>query len=78
MYSASRSADGVWVAAGRYDGYWERGLHTWDIAAGVLIAKEGGALVEALGGDDAVHETGALIAAAEPIFDNFANVIRNT
>lgn len=74
----SAALDLAYVAAGRYDGYWERGLHTWDIAAGVLIAKEGGALVEALGGDDAVHETGALIAAAEPIFDNFANVIRNT
>ena len=74
----SAALDLAYVAAGRYDGYWERGLHTWDIAAGVLIAKEGGALVEALGGDDAVHETGALIAAAEPIFDNFANVIRST
>ena len=74
----SAALDLAYVAAGRYDGFWERGLHTWDIAAGVLIAKEGGALVEALEGDDAVHETGALIAAAEPIFDNFAKVIRNT
>ena len=58
--------DLAYVAAGRYDGYWERGLHSWDIAAGVLIAKEAGALVESLEGDEAPHESGSLIAGAEP------------
>ena len=69
--------DLAYVAAGRYDGYWERGLNSWDIAAGVLIAKEAGALVESLEGDTAPHESGALIAGAEPIFDAFSKVIRN-
>ncbi|WP_093975562.1 inositol monophosphatase family protein [Boseongicola aestuarii] len=69
--------DLAYVAAGRYDGYWERGLNSWDIAAGVLIAKEAGALVESLDGTEAPHESGSLIAAAEPIFDSFAKVIRN-
>ena len=73
----SAALDLAYVAAGRYDGFWERGLHTWDIAAGVLIAKEGGALVEPIVGEEAAHETGALIAAAEPIFDSFAKVVRN-
>ncbi len=69
--------DLAYVAAGRYDGYWERGLNSWDVAAGVLIAKEAGALVESLEGTEAAHESGALIAGAETIFDTFAKVIRN-
>ena len=34
--------DLAWVAAGRYDGYWELGLHPWDLTAGVLIVREAG------------------------------------
>jgi myo-inositol-1(or 4)-monophosphatase len=35
----------AWVAAGRYDGYWELGLKPWDVAAGVLILREAGGTV---------------------------------
>ncbi len=69
--------DLTYVAAGRYDGYWERNLNIWDIAAGVLIAREAGAFVEALTPGESVLEGGSLIAGAEPIFDKFARVIRN-
>ncbi len=34
--------DLAWVAAGRYDGYWELGLKPWDCAAGLLIVREAG------------------------------------
>ncbi len=34
--------DLAYVAAGRYDGFWERGLHAWDIAAGLCILREAG------------------------------------
>lgn len=37
--------DLAWVAAGRYDGYWELGLKPWDSAAGVLIVREAGGFV---------------------------------
>ncbi|MGR3290935.1 MAG: inositol monophosphatase family protein [Paracoccaceae bacterium] len=69
--------DLAYVAAGRYDGYWERGLNSWDIAAGIVIAREAGALVEPLtpGGD--ILESGELICANAPIFDQFAKIIRN-
>lgn len=40
--------DLCWVAAGRYDGYFERGVHDWDWAAGVLIAREAGAAMAEL------------------------------
>ena len=43
------SLDLAYVAAGRYDGFWERGLHPWDIAAGILLVREAGGLVGSIG-----------------------------
>lgn len=70
------SLDLCYVAAGRYDGFWERRLHAWDIAAGLLIAKEAGALVEAIKRGGNILESGEVICANEPIFEQFAKVIR--
>ena len=39
------SLDFAWVAAGRFDGYWEFGLAPWDVAAGVLLVQEAGGVV---------------------------------
>ena len=69
--------DLAYVAAGRYDGYWERGLKPWDVAAGLLIAKEAGALVEPIREGQDLLEDGHVLAAAEPIFDAFARTIRD-
>jgi len=69
--------DIAYVAAGRYEGFWERGLHAWDIAAGLLIAREAGALVEGMRRGENPLETGELICANGVIFDAFAKVIRN-
>jgi myo-inositol-1(or 4)-monophosphatase len=69
--------DLAYVAAGRYEGFWERGLNPWDVAAGILIVREAGGLVEAVApGEDPLH-AGTILAANEPIFDTFARVIRN-
>jgi myo-inositol-1(or 4)-monophosphatase len=43
----SAALDLAWVAAGRYDGYWELGLKAWDVAAGALIVREAGGTVTA-------------------------------
>ncbi|MBC3764752.1 inositol-1-monophosphatase [Neptunicella marina] len=43
--SGSAALDMAYVAAGRYDGYWEKGINAWDIAAGELLVKESGGLV---------------------------------
>ena len=59
------SLDLAYVAAARYDGFWERGLKSWDMAAGLLIAKEAGALVEGLTPDTDPMETGDVIVASE-------------
>ncbi len=62
----SAALDLAWMAAGRYDGFWERGLEIWDIAAGVLIAQEAGLIVESLSGGD-VLETGDIICTNEAL-----------
>lgn len=69
--------DLAYVAAGRYDGFWERELHAWDIAAGLVILREAGGLVEPISEGRDILEDGELVAANEAIFDKFAKVIRN-
>jgi len=64
----SAALDLAWTAAGRYDGYWERGLAVWDIAAGVIIAREAGLTVESLSGGN-VLETGDVLCTSAPLLD---------
>jgi myo-inositol-1(or 4)-monophosphatase len=54
--------DLAWVAAGRYDGFWELGLKRWDLAAGVLLVREAGGFVTDPNGQDP-RDTGEVIAA---------------
>ena len=71
------SLDLAYVAAGRYDGYWERRLKPWDLAAGLIIVREAGGVAHAIDEDGDVIEDGNVIAANEAIFDSFAKVIRS-
>ncbi len=68
--------DLAYVAAGRLDGYWERPVNPWDIAAGMLIVREAGGLVDGLKRLTDPLQTGDIICANEPIFDQFAKVVR--
>ena len=68
--------DLAYVAAGRYDGYWERGVNIWDIAAGALIVREAGGFVESLKPGGGL-EDGAIIAGNSTVFESFAKVIRS-
>ncbi len=56
------SLDLAWVAAGRYDGFFETGLQTWDIAAGCLLIVEAGGIVSDLAGKQRQLETGHICA----------------
>ncbi|MBW4090527.1 MAG: inositol monophosphatase [Proteobacteria bacterium] len=59
--------DLAWVAAGRYDGYWELGLKPWDLTAGLLLVREaGGYATDPDGGDDP-RESGDVVAANPPL-----------
>lgn len=74
----SAALDLAYVAAGRYEGYWERSLNAWDVAAGIIIVKEAGGFVRGMSDEDNVLETGTVLAANEPIWDQFAKVIRGS
>ena len=58
------------VAAGRYDAYYERGLHTWDFAAAYLVATESGVTVTGGGGRPPSEEL--LVAARDPLAGTLA------
>ncbi|PYG33090.1 inositol monophosphatase family protein [Pelagimonas varians] len=73
----SAALDLAYVAAGRYDGYWERELNLWDIAAGYLIVKEAGALVEGIRPDQDPLASGSLLCANNDIFSSLAKTIRD-
>jgi myo-inositol-1(or 4)-monophosphatase len=59
----SAALDLAWVAAGRYDGYWESDLKPWDAAAGVLMVKEAGGFVTDFRGGDRAMERSEFLAA---------------
>jgi myo-inositol-1(or 4)-monophosphatase len=59
--------DLAYVAAGRFDAFWERGLHSWDIAAGALLIREAGGFVSGVDGDENFLETGSICAGNEII-----------
>jgi len=53
--------DLAWVAAGRYDGYWELGIQTWDMAAGLLMVREAGGYATSTGEEDP-RDSGNVVA----------------
>ncbi|GGE38934.1 inositol monophosphatase [Agaricicola taiwanensis] len=63
----SAALDLAWVASGRFDGYWERHLQAWDIAAGLLLVKEAGGYVSDAWGGQKMLETGTVVAGNETI-----------
>ncbi len=60
--SGSASLDLAHVACGRVDGYWERGLAPWDIAAGIVLVEEAGGKVTAYDGTPLSIESGRILA----------------
>jgi len=69
--------DLAYVAAGRFEGYWERRLSPWDKAAGILIVREAGGLVETVEEGGNPIATGGVLAANAAIFNTFARVLRS-
>lgn len=70
------SLDMAYVAAGRYDGYWERNLQPWDVAAGIIIMKEAGGFIEPLDPNGDIVADGSVICANDPMFPQLCKVIR--
>ena len=61
----SAALDLAWVAAGRYDGFWERKLKSWDIAAGMILVREAGGFLAEIDGEDDILKTGNIAAGNE-------------
>jgi len=59
--------DMAWVAAGRFDGYWERNISPWDVAAGIALVREAGGYATDLDGGESPHQTGDVLAGNEMI-----------
>ena len=57
----SAALDLAWVAAGRYDGFWELGLNRWDIAAGIVMVREAGGLVTDPQGGEGFYDSGLVV-----------------
>ena len=57
--------DLAYVAAGRFDAFWERGLNSWDIAAGALLIREAGGFVSGADGEENFLETGSISCGNE-------------
>lgn len=73
----SAALDLCYVACGRFDGYWEEKIHSWDIAAGALIVAEAGGRVSGMDGAPFDVFAGHLVASAAPLHDAMLGVIRN-
>ena len=70
------SLDLAYVAAGRYDGFWEAGLKSWDIAAGVLLIQEAGGLVTDFAGGENVLGRGNIVGGNPKIFAQLLSIVQ--
>jgi myo-inositol-1(or 4)-monophosphatase len=62
--AGAAALDLAYVASGRVDGYWERGLQPWDLAAGVVLVEQAGGLVCGYGGEPLDIASGRVVACA--------------
>jgi myo-inositol-1(or 4)-monophosphatase len=74
----SAALDLAYVAAGRYDGFWEFGLSPWDIAAGILLVREAGGYVSDMAGGHDMMGSGDVLAANDHLHLPLAALIKET
>ncbi|MGH6665496.1 MAG: inositol monophosphatase family protein, partial [Pseudolabrys sp.] len=68
--------DLAWVAAGRLDGYWERNIKPWDMAAGIIVLREAGGFVSDCDGGDDMFAKGHIVAGNEAIQKELLHVLQ--
>ncbi|MBT3917563.1 MAG: inositol monophosphatase, partial [Rhodospirillaceae bacterium] len=72
----SAALDLAYVAAGRFDGFWETGLQPWDIAAGIIMVREAGGMVTEMDGRDRMLETGSILAVNPNLHQELGQILR--
>ncbi len=70
------SLDLAFVASGRLDGYWERNLQPWDIAAGQIIVREAGGIVSGITGNDDALATGDVVCGNEFVHGELVKILK--
>lgn len=73
--AGSAALDLAYVACSRFDGFWELGLHAWDIAAGILLVKEAGGLVCDIHGGENYLTTGNVVAGTPKVLKLLMKVL---
>jgi myo-inositol-1(or 4)-monophosphatase len=68
--------DLAYVACGRFDGFWERGIHAWDIAAGGLLVTESGGLITNFRGESAYVHSGEVVCATPKLFPALLSTVQ--
>ena len=73
----SAALDLAYVAAGRFDGFWESNLQPWDIAAGIIIVREAGGMITEINGRDSMLQTGSVLASNPNLYKELGQTIIN-
>src|SRR5207248_2304751 len=68
--------DLAWVAAGRFDAYWERGLSPWDTAAGIVLVREAGGFVTDVEGGEISLASAGIAAGTETIHRDLLRLLK--
>ncbi|MGI9351263.1 MAG: inositol monophosphatase family protein [Rhizobiaceae bacterium] len=74
--TGSTALDLAYIAAGRFDGTWQRGPHAWDFAAGMIMIREAGGFVTDLDGGQKLFESRTVLAGNEHIHRLLGNAVR--
>ena len=72
----SASLDMAYVAAGRFDGMWQRNLNYWDIAAGIIIIKEAGGFVTDFRGENEYIQNKTILVTNSKINNEMIEVLK--
>jgi len=69
--------DLAYVAAGRYDGFWETGLSAWDVAAGVIMVREAGGYISEIDGKPHRLDSPTILAANDRLYTEFVKLLKS-
>lgn len=75
--TGAAALDLAWVAAGRFDGFWEHGLKSWDMAAGIILVREAGGFVTDAGGGRDMLSDGSIVAGNPQIHKGLVSLLSN-
>ena len=70
------SLDLAWVAAGRYEGFWEDGLQPWDMAAGIVLVREAGGYVTDNVGKRSMMKSGSIVAGNDLLHGELLSLLK--